>query len=639
MPQIDQSRRYDSVPQTLRDIPRWLLWRMVIKNGKKTKVPMQPNGVWGASPTNSAHYLTFDSAIAALNAGGSRDLLPFDGIGFVFNGDGITGIDLDHHFIDGKLSEIAKDILGQAPGYVEISPSGDGLHIITRTNYTANPNRSKTHAGVEFYVDKRFFTFTGNEEYLYSTDIPSKPVDLDNILATYFGKAALDSANYQAPENVLELLKSRSMMPIEEIAELLNRCDPDWDRDRWLDVGMILHFEGDGDLSYLNLWDDWSSRATRTNDAGISCYAPGDCDRIWETFSLDRHKSGKATKAIGTLVKMAKAEVPKAILATKKVDLPEFLMPEDLLKCLGPVVWQVQDYKEANAFTMVWGEPGAGKTFAVLDWSLSIATGLPWHTKPVRQGAVLYVAGEGRNGLARRVNGWCENHEVTFNNTIPFLVTKGSRNISQMEFANEVINFVNKSGIHFDEVIIDTLNRNFDGNENDASDIGKAVRVVGHIMEELNCSVTLVHHAQKAGLTYRGSSALKGAIDAEYEVIRTTDGYKVVCHKMKDAPTPPPLEFIMEFEEGQDAPVITLKGIATPSKAGRPKGTGPWVQEVMKQLEDGPKTLAQLKNEITKTEYTGGGADKRKKSIGQAVDSLLQDGRIKDNLGTYTKVS
>src|SRR5690606_32158534 len=52
-----------------------------------------------------------------------------DGLGFVLGG-GIACLDLDHCLTDGRPDQRALDVLARVPGaYVEVSPSGDGLHV------------------------------------------------------------------------------------------------------------------------------------------------------------------------------------------------------------------------------------------------------------------------------------------------------------------------------------------------------------------------------------------------------------------------------------------------------------------------------------------------------------------------------
>jgi primase-polymerase (primpol)-like protein len=58
----------------------------------------------------------------------------FIGVGFVFAAESeIVGIDIDHCLEDGKLNSVASDMLAHLPPiYIEISPSGKGLHIFLR---------------------------------------------------------------------------------------------------------------------------------------------------------------------------------------------------------------------------------------------------------------------------------------------------------------------------------------------------------------------------------------------------------------------------------------------------------------------------------------------------------------------------
>ena len=79
------------------------------------------------------------------------------GVGFVLNGDGIVCLDLDH-CLDGGLSDLAARVLELAgPTYVEVSPSGDGLHV---WGY-GEIGRGRRVGGVEAYGTGRYLTVTG----------------------------------------------------------------------------------------------------------------------------------------------------------------------------------------------------------------------------------------------------------------------------------------------------------------------------------------------------------------------------------------------------------------------------------------------------------------------------------------------
>src|SRR5690606_11723274 len=57
--------------------------------------------------------------------------------------------------------------------------------------------------------------------------------------------------------------------------------------------------------------------------------------------------------------------------------------------------WLVDGYFEADSLDLIFGEPGCGKSFISIDLGCSIATGTPWHGHEVKQGMVIYIAGEG----------------------------------------------------------------------------------------------------------------------------------------------------------------------------------------------------------------------------------------------------
>jgi primase-polymerase (primpol)-like protein len=85
-----------------------------------------------------------------------------DGLGFVLNGDGIVCIDLDHCF-DGVPSVQAQAVLDLFPDtYVEVSPSGTGLHIWGFAPLLKGRRFTLNGLSVEVYPSGRYMTVTGN---------------------------------------------------------------------------------------------------------------------------------------------------------------------------------------------------------------------------------------------------------------------------------------------------------------------------------------------------------------------------------------------------------------------------------------------------------------------------------------------
>ena len=175
---------YDNIPQELRVLRQWVC------ANEDSKVPMQANRPYPASSTNPATWASFEDALWAVEHG------YYDYLGFVFNDNGIVGIDLDdavdyveaHYFGSGKterypgLSQLASDIYHLCGSYAEISKSGTGLHIFVKGDI---PFKGKNNlAGVEIYKTARFFIMTG--DMLEFPRIVNNQPALDTIVDKYF---------------------------------------------------------------------------------------------------------------------------------------------------------------------------------------------------------------------------------------------------------------------------------------------------------------------------------------------------------------------------------------------------------------------------------------------------------------------
>jgi putative DNA primase/helicase len=144
-----------NIPPRFTQRPQWVCWRYEVRGDEITKVPYIPGTERRASTTDLLTWRSFKKAVEAYE---SRH---YDGIGFVFcSADPFVGIDLDgcRHPETGELAEWARQIIELvADKYVEASPSGKGVHIITRGVLKSGVKTSS----VEVYGQDRFFAMTG----------------------------------------------------------------------------------------------------------------------------------------------------------------------------------------------------------------------------------------------------------------------------------------------------------------------------------------------------------------------------------------------------------------------------------------------------------------------------------------------
>jgi primase-polymerase (primpol)-like protein len=138
-------RASQKLPIELTSRARWIRRR-------SDKVPLNVEGVV-VDATSPASWSTYKVA-AASDAGA--------GLGFVLNGDGLACIDLDHCLIDGAPTPAAQTLLERFPdAFVELSPSGDGLHVWGMAPSGKGSKKVIDGLHVEFYTRGRYMTITG----------------------------------------------------------------------------------------------------------------------------------------------------------------------------------------------------------------------------------------------------------------------------------------------------------------------------------------------------------------------------------------------------------------------------------------------------------------------------------------------
>jgi putative DNA primase/helicase len=148
----------ENIPEELTERPQWVCWRYEERDEKRMKVPYTPGTLRRASSTDPMTWRTFDEAASAYE----RSEPPYGGIGFVFcSADPFVGIDIDNcrNPKTGEIAPWAQNIIDRVQaGYIEISPSGRGIHIIVEGRVRDGGMRK---GPIEMYSRGRFFTITG----------------------------------------------------------------------------------------------------------------------------------------------------------------------------------------------------------------------------------------------------------------------------------------------------------------------------------------------------------------------------------------------------------------------------------------------------------------------------------------------
>ncbi len=221
----------------------------------------------------------------------------------------------------------------------------------------------------------------------------------------------------------------------------------------------------------------------------------------------------------------------------------DWLIPADQFSAQpAPISWLVKRWIQSQALVMVHGPSGGGKTFVVLDWCLRMASGTEdWAGHKVRQGNVVYLAGEGHHGLRGRVAAWKVHNQA---GALNMWLSKDGCDLNTPTGYLKVVEQIRILRERPSVIVVDTLHRFLAGDENSAQDAKTMLDACNALMREFDCSVILVHHtgvSDEAQHRARGSSAWRGALDIEISIVPGKDGVpmQIVQRKSKDAEIAP----------------------------------------------------------------------------------------------------
>ncbi len=287
MPKLRPADWRASIPGSMRALPRWV--------GRVDKLPVHPVRETAARAGVPATWGTFQEAAEFYDRHATD---PERGAGFEFaREDGLVGVDLDLALdpagcpYDWAVPILASwEALGGA--YVEVSPSGRGLHLITRARLPRNPNRvdfggvveavdgKQKKSGVEVYCDKRYFTVTG-DVWQGLGEVGDGQALLDDLLRATGLDARLRDREAPAATGA-------EPHRAEEVRAALAKLDPDLSYPEWIEVGMAAK-AGLGDAG-LPIWVEWCGRGSK--------YRRGEPEEKWRSF-------GGSGVGLGTLFKRA----------------------------------------------------------------------------------------------------------------------------------------------------------------------------------------------------------------------------------------------------------------------------------------------------------------------------------------------
>jgi RecA-family ATPase len=236
--------------------------------------------------------------------------------------------------------------------------------------------------------------------------------------------------------------------------------------------------------------------------------------------------------------------------------------------------WLVDGMIPEDSFITLFGPPGATKSFWALDASLCIASGINFHGRPVEQGTVLYLVGEGLRGVAWRVQAWLEAHPEVDQETLQkhFIIIPTTVRLLETHEQEMLRNTVEELD-NLRLVVVDTWARALTGgDENSAGDAGTAIEALEEIRRKHGNSSLVIHHTGNEGSRERGSTALRGASDTSLRMFHdpVNNMSKMECMKMKDGTKFP----ITQYRLASVGQSVVLQEFRDPSDKRTGSSTG-----------------------------------------------------------------
>lgn len=629
-------------PAALRELKGWLVWRWVQRPGrpKALKMPYYLSG----SVRNKTHgseedrdlLVTFEEAKAFAS---KHD---FAGVGLALMPEfGITALDFDNCVKDGVIDPRVEKLT--AGTYAELSPSGTGVRAFMLGESPDSKDSTPVDGsfGFETFHSKGFVTFTGHVTELteltgFENTVSPLTDEVRAFCATRFRRVnRIRAACVGAGKPTF------GMSP-EQIVDLLNKLPDDLHYDDWRNVGMAVHHETEGEG--FDIWDEWSSRSPKYTSTEYSMErwvsfgrnTSAEYTTMGTVLQMIRDHGGETGVDVATLDDFEALPMPKNGKFRITAD-DEFAAQESSIK------WLVKGLLPQAMLGVLFGESGAGKSFATLDMCAAISRGLEtWNGHRVTQGRVLYVVAEGVSGFRQRIRAYCHQHDIPrIGFDVIYDVTPNLMDVAQVtDLIKEIC-----EREPYDLIVMDTFAQVTAGaNENSGEDVGVALSQCKRLAQRSGAMVLLVHHSGKdASKGSRGHSSIKAACDVELEVKRNAETRSITTTKMKDGREG--LSYIFNLhtvvlgidEDGDDISscIVEFLGPGTVETADKKKKTGKNELAVLGILHDllgmetsGSIDSARVRDEFVSQFEPGKKPSYMNQAFNRAIENLTEKGAI-----------
>lgn len=231
----------------------------------------------------------------------------------------------------------------------------------------------------------------------------------------------------------------------------------------------------------------------------------------------------------------------------------------------------VRDMLGPGELTVLFGMSGHFKSVIAVDLAMCVGCGIDFHGVKAKRTGVLYVAGEGHNGLRKRARAWMIANGIGETSDQPsvFFTTKGTQLMAGGDQLTETAAQASKDlSCDIGLIILDTWSANYGkGSMNDAAEASIAIASARNALP--GAAVMAVHHSGHADPEReRDSSVLPNAADYRMRAVydKSTQLIELEARKVKDNELWQPMFFNWQRvglgwtdDEGEELTSVVLK--------------------------------------------------------------------------------
>lgn len=303
------------------------------------------------------------------------------------------------------------------------------------------------------------------------------------------------------------------------------------------------------EMAFDLMWEHWNPR----------CSPPWSADEVEHFQTKIENGYRYNTSPPGNITPAYRAAKASALFKPVQIDLPSGkemhkgrfrFVDREGMHHTKPPSWLIKGMIPAKSHVVMFGASGTFKSFIALDICLTVAVGggFPWDSdnrmvwpEVVTSGPVLYIAGEGRDQMAKRVTAWEQVHnggkKIASDR---FILVDPVPLVSEESCWEQFIEgalAMNPGGYAL--IVLDTVGRAMQGlNENAQEYASLFTNRLEMLRHGLGGAVMALHHTgTQEGKRERGSSVFGADADARFLVERNEKSYDVTISnvKQKDA--------------------------------------------------------------------------------------------------------